>query len=713
MNYRITDRNCFIRLTALGLCFIIAQFGHGQEPELNLMTNNFENEPIAQAMSQLSAATGITIIVSRSATGTVTAHLEDMDPERALEEIIKVNGLHHIRNENVVWILGDEEYFEGLNLGLERRIIRLEYATPEDISAHVQELGSKQAKAISYPKIDSIVLTERKDRINELQAIIELLDRPVPRSETAVYPLAHAVAAEAAQIVAPYLSAIENLQIDVRTNQLIVTDVPDVLSQIEQILEKLDIPDLVITDTILLRHAYARDVAETVEEILTGQDKDSGNGNSLSSSNNDAQGPDQVATAKPAQSQSPSPPTSRNRSGSTSQAAAPVNAPVAPPAASPGITTAATSENALALGPLSSVSYDERTNAIVVTHTKPMVERIKDIIASLDVPVIYYSYQFQNADPSELDIEGKLTALFPTERPWVTVDPVNKIISFRCTVEQSERIMELLKQWDATVLQVEIEAKILLVKTSLIKDLGVKWSALLESARGSGDADDTVSFNFPPAIADTSSQALLSVGSLGNTDYTLMIQALSTDNDTQIIASPSITVQDGSQSVFTSTRQQPYPVVTVDGNTQTTIQSVQFLDVGVTLSVAATINREELITLDVLLELSSLVEILNDFPVVDRSSAQSTVSITNGGTVVLGGLKQHSKIEVVEGVPVLRKIPILGALFRNKHKDKGEFETLLILHPKIVSNNQAINVDYPEGLKEFELRDMEMETHKE
>jgi type II secretory pathway component GspD/PulD (secretin) len=84
-------------------------------------------------------------------------------------------------------------------------------------------------------------------------------------------------------------------------------------------------------------------------------------------------------------------------------------------------------------------------------------------------------------------------------------------------------------------------------------------------------------------------------------------------------------VRDGQEAIFSTARDEPYRVVTVDGNTQTTLEDVRFLNVGVNLSVTPTINDEDFVTLDVLLEISDLVEIRDDIPIV--GAEQETVPV--------------------------------------------------------------------------------------
>ena len=305
------------------------------------------------------------------------------------------------------------------------------------------------------------------------------------------------------------------------------------------------------------------------------------------------------------------------------------------------------------------------------------------------MPGEYHTYHFLNADPADLDLEARFVGLLPDEDPYLQVDPIGRNVTFRAPQDKAQELFRLLKEWDEQVRQVRIEAEILRVNVSLIQELGIRWQAVLQEMTDLGELNKIdVEARFPAVLGTDAAQGRLTIGNIPDDDYTAVLQAIATDNDTEVIASPRILVRDGQEALFSSARDEPYTVVTVDGNTQTTLEDVRFLNVGVSLAVAPRIHRENTITLDTQLEISNLVEVREGIPVVDRATAQSSVSVEDGGTVVLGGLRQLSATKLVRGVPGLRKIPLLGALFRNKRKDKTEFEIVLIIRPHIVGDSQ-------------------------
>jgi len=342
-----------------------------------------------------------------------------------------------------------------------------------------------------------------------------------------------------------------------------------------------------------------------------------------------------------------------------------------------------------ALGPLANVTADTRTNSVIVTHVKSVIERVGQIIEAIDVPTEYQTYTFRNAHPAELDLEAKILQLLPAENPFLNVEPLSRTVTFRAPKEKASEIMALLQQWDDVIRQVRIEAEILRVNVNLIRELGISWEAIADQTRALGEVNQVgVSVDFPANIGDDAPQSRLTVGDLGDDDYEAILQALASDSDTQIIASPRIMVRDSQEALFSSVRDEPYTVVSVEGETGTRLEDVRFLNVGVTLNVLPVINENGQVSLTVQLEISSLVEIRNGVPVVDRATAQSSVAVDAGGTVILGGLRQRSRSQVERGVPGLKRIPILGHLFKNTRNDDGEFEIVLVLRPTLVNTHE-------------------------
>jgi type II secretory pathway component GspD/PulD (secretin) len=653
---------------------------------------------VAEAMQILSDATGLNILVGADISGKITAFVLEMNPEQALKETIEVNGFHYVKNGDVVWVLSDEDYYEDLNLGRERRIVLMEHASVQSVVMTITDALSQNARVTASPESNVIIVSEEKERIEAAVKLIKDLDVP---PETQVFQLQHAAAADMLLVLQALSPNPNSLRADVRTNQIMISGPVATLDRLGKLLHEFDKPDKISTRVFNLKFANADATAQLLEEVLTGRKQSSsGSSSAYGSSSQGQQSQPSVFTTEPSRPSSARPRESwrQYRSSATPKlSSTKTTTPSTPTAPAAPTGPQVTSGEGIALGPLANVTADSRTNSVIVTHVESVLERIEQIIDSIDVPGQYHTYQFENINPAELELESKLAGLLPLEDPYFQIDPISRKASFRASEEHAEEIFKLFKEWDGNVRQVVIEAEILRVNVTFLKKLGIQWQAIIDESTRIGHLNKLdVGAGFPAQLSNDSPQGRLTIGNLEHDDYTVILQALAEDNDTEVISSPRILARDNNEALFMTSRDEPYTVVTVDGNTQTTLQDVRFLNVGVTLAVLPKIHKDNVITVDTQLEISSLVEIREGIPVVDRATAQTSINVKDGGVAVIGGLRQRSRSDHVQRVPVLSKIPGIGALFRNKRKQKEEREIILILRPHILGEDQGPTSPMPE-----------------
>ena len=122
------------------------------------------------------------------------------------------------------------------------------------------------------------------------------------------------------------------------------------------------------------------------------------------------------------------------------------------------------------------------------------------------------------------------------------------------------------------------------------------------------------------------------------------------------------------------------------------LNTIEYRDVGIILEVVPRINPDGFVKLDVKPEISSIsdsriqiTEGLNA-TVFNTRSAQTTVTVQDGHTIVLGGLITTDDQRRESKVPILGDIPLLGALFKSVSISKQRTELLIILTPRVVAN---------------------------
>ena len=119
-------------------------------------------------------------------------------------------------------------------------------------------------------------------------------------------------------------------------------------------------------------------------------------------------------------------------------------------------------------------------------------------------------------------------------------------------------------------------------------------------------------------------------------------------------------------------------------NNQTGISSYSSVDAGVSLQVLPQINRNGFITLQVQPQVSSIVS-AGPPPVVDSRSANTTVLVKDGETLIIGGMIREDEVVTSAKVPILGDIPLLGPLlFQSKDVQKTKRNLMVFITPKII-----------------------------
>src|SRR5258707_7720200 len=178
-----------------------------------------------------------------------------------------------------------------------------------------------------------------------------------------------------------------------------------------------------------------------------------------------------------------------------------------------------------------------------------------------------------------------------------------------------------------------------------------------------------------------------------------VLQTLGQDGRAKVLAAPQIMVLDNEKAEIKVGDR-----ISVQTQTQTgvstgtgVLNSFQYLETGILLAVTPRINSGGQVTLDVNQEVSvpdqTTVSATNPNPTVNSRSAQTTVVVASGESIVLAGLIREDNNRGTSGIPLLSKIPILGAAFGRQTLNKRRTELVLIITPKIVSDaNQAREV---------------------
>ncbi len=314
-----------------------------------------------------------------------------------------------------------------------------------------------------------------------------------------------------------------------------------------------------------------------------------------------------------------------------------------------------------------------------------------------------YTYIVRNADPEELAHaanlsltgEGKRAVVSKTNgERWnegsdsdtqrrVLVDRATNTLLFYGTESEALSVREIISALDVVPKQVSLEARVVAVSKQAAKELGVdwSWSALPQYPKTERDANGHWQVGERNAGATPGGIIRFGRGPEGlpyEFYYTAAIRALITDGRAKMLARPNITTVQGHEALINIGAEVPVPRV-VNANSVTTT-GIDYREAGIILRYTPRVTADGNIVARVHTEVSTpvFVEDLKAYRFQKRS-ADTTVRLRNGETMVIGGLIDSDESRSLAKIPFLGDIPILGAFFRSVRTSKTETELMIFL----------------------------------
>ena len=318
--------------------------------------------------------------------------------------------------------------------------------------------------------------------------------------------------------------------------------------------------------------------------------------------------------------------------------------------------------------------FSEKNNVVFVQKKKDFKEEQKDLTTER------ICTDFGQADQH-------IDQLLPlkSELGTITVTGRNNCLLIRDREENIRLINEMLKELDTPIPQLHIEARIVAISDEGKEQLGVKWGYM--NARDESALElknKPVTFDSDLTIAGTSTS--LTLGFIwDNMNLNYELQALQEDDQLEILSAPSVLVLDGKEAEIKQGQEVPYTSQSGD------LLNTSFREANLSLKVTPKILQNDFILLDVNVTNDNVDETnsVGEEPLINRQEITTNLYLENNVTVVIGGIKGNKNMEQISGVPLLKDIPLLGWLFKNRDKRGGNYELMIFLTPTIVSMDQA------------------------
>ena len=248
--------------------------------------------------------------------------------------------------------------------------------------------------------------------------------------------------------------------------------------------------------------------------------------------------------------------------------------------------------------------------------------------------------------------------------------------------DRVQRIAEYIQCVDIPPRQVLIEAEILQVNLNEDERHGVNLEQLLRV----GDGRVVVESTGMAAVATGVPSFTMGVES---TDLNGVIEFLKSKSNVRTLATPKLLVVTGQEGKIQVGSKLGY--TTIQQNQTSTVQNVEFLELGVILTVSPIVTRDGQVFMKVQPQVSGgRINPDTTLPEEETTQTETTVILPDGRGMIIGGLIKEDDSRKSSWVPYLGELPVLGGLFRRRSASSARSEVIIALTPHIVPYQEPI-----------------------
>lgn len=529
------------------------------------------------------------------------------------------------------------------------RVIWLQNTNPSDLIPAIRPLMPQYAHLAAIPGTNALIVSDRAENIEQIEKLVSTLDGTGDNDMEAI-PLRNSQAEEIIGLVDAMSATGSSRDVrgsrvrliaDARSNRLLVKGDAQSRKRIRELVQMLDV---VPADRLgglrvfRLRHASAKNLAQMLQGLVTGQNTSSGSNSTSSNTSSFSNSSNNTTTGT----------TSNTGSSSSLGSGASVNLT--------GLGSNSNNNNSNQLSTFTaggiSIIADETQNALIVKAEPALMREIESAIDQLD------------SRRSQVLIEAAI-------------------------VEVSGSTGEQLGiQWALG----DLTSGVGLINFS---NAGASLASIGIAAAAGGTTAASAANSLKGAalaLGDIREKN-------GKTNfYGALIQALDSNSKANLLSVPSVLTLDNEEAHIVVGQNVPFitgSATLTSGGTASPYQTVERKDVGLTLKVIPHIGDGGTIRLEVEQEVSAVVPATSAVSTTDITTTKRLIKTAilaeDQQTIVLGGLIQDDTTGSTQAVPGLSKIPVLGRLFRSDSGTREKRNLLVFLHPTIIRDGQSVN----------------------
>lgn len=389
---------------------------------------------------------------------------------------------------------------------------------------------------------------------------------------------------------------------------------------------------------------------------------------------------------------------------------------------------------------------DERTNSVIVSGERQARERVVALVQRLDAELesqgntrVYY-LKYAKAEDLVKVLQGVSATIAAesqgaaTQAQGARTAGKGRDVSIEAHAESNSLVItaqpdvlrsleDVIRQVDIRRAQVLVEAIIVEVADNSGANLGVQWisaqggltqfnngvvpiSQIAAGAAAARTVKGTTVVNEETGVTTVNPDQYGDYTKLGEAiggvtgmmlgvvknDWGAILQAVTSDSNSNILATPSLTTLDNQESSFIVGEEVPIKTTTSPGSGGTNpFTTLDRIEVGIKLKVTPQINEGNAVKLTIEQEVSGRNGDIEGNPIIAKREIKTTVLADNGATVVLGGLIDEDVQQSESKVPLLGDIPVLGALFRSTSSTKRKRNLMIFIKPTIMRDDGLLS----------------------
>lgn len=307
---------------------------------------------------------------------------------------------------------------------------------------------------------------------------------------------------------------------------------------------------------------------------------------------------------------------------------------------------------------------------------------------------------------------GSVTLEVQGDKVGVSAVEETNTLLVRATPQSWRSIRDVVEKLDVMPMQVHIEAQV--AEVSLVGQLqyGVNW--YFEQAVNAASDATNIGIGGGAGLPSAAGRNIwgdiagkITSNGLGWTflgkNAAAVITALDQVTDVKLLQTPSVFVRNNAEATLNVGTRIPINSTSINTGlgTDTSYSSVQYIDTGVILKVRPRVTKDGMVFLDIVQEVSTpstrpaacsgTTTVVNASACnvdINTRRVKTEAAVQSGDTIMLAGLISDRTSDGSNGVPILSKLPVVGALFGQKTQDKTRNEVIVLLTPTIVRNPQ-------------------------